>query len=195
VFFPPELCIPQPVDWPAQNLRPMRYDLSTGEGLRVWEACQANLSAYSMNAAPELVARVREATPRYGEPVLVRPRIGQGVFRIAVTDAYSHACAITGEHSLPALEAAHIKPFANEGPHDVANGLLLRSDVHRLFDKGYVTVTTDLRLAVSRRLKDDYSNGRSYYPLHGQSITPPSDSSCAPSPEFLRWHNDHVFRA
>ncbi|HEU0140134.1 MAG TPA: HNH endonuclease [Bryobacteraceae bacterium] len=195
VFFPPELCIPQPADWPSQNLRPMRYDLSTGEGRRIWEACQANLSAYSVRVAPELVARVMEATPRYGEPVLVQPRIGQGVFRIAVTDAYGRACAITGEHSLPALEAAHIKPYAAEGPHDVPNGLLLRSDLHRLFDKGYVTVTTDLQLEVSNRLKEDYSNGRSYYPLHGQRITIPSDSRCAPSPEFLRWHNDHVFRA
>jgi putative restriction endonuclease len=93
-----------------------------------------------MIAAPDLVARVREETPRYGKPLLVWPRIGQGVFRIAVTDAYGRACAVTGEHSLPALEAAHIRPYAAEGLHDVANGLLLRSDLHRLFDKGYVTV-------------------------------------------------------
>ena len=148
VLFPPELCIPQPADWPAQNLRPMRYDLSTGEGRRIWETCQANDSAYSMSVAPELVARVKEATPRYGEPVLVRPRIGQGVFRIAVTDAYGRACTITGEHSLPALEAALIKPYAAEGPHDVANGLLLRSDFHRLFDKGYISFSNDERLLI-----------------------------------------------
>jgi putative restriction endonuclease len=195
VFFPPELCIPQPTNWPAQNLRPMKYDLSGGEGRRVWEACQANLSAYEVNVATDLVARVREAIPRYGEPVLVRPRIGQGVFRIAVTDAYGRACAATGEHSLPALEAAHIKPYAAEGPHDVTNGLLLRSDLHRLFDKGYVTVTQDLRIEVSGRLKEDYSNGRSYYPLHGQRITVPVESSLAPSADFLRWHQDNVYRA
>jgi putative restriction endonuclease len=195
VFFPAELCIPQPTDWPPRNLRPMRYDLAIGEGRRVWEACQANLSAYSIRASPDLVARVREASPRYGEPVLVRPRIGQGVFRIAVTDAYGRACAATGEHSLPVLEAAHIRPYASEGPHDVSNGLLLRSDLHRLFDKGYVTVTKDLRLEVSGRLKEDYSNGKSYYPLHGEPITPPADKRCAPSAEFLSWHNDNVYRA
>jgi putative restriction endonuclease len=195
VFFPPDLCIQQPTNWPAQNLRPMKYDLSVGEGRRVWEACQANLTAYQVTVATDLVARVREAVPRYGEPVLVRPRIGQGVFRIAVTDAYGRACAATGEHSLPALEAAHIKPYAAEGPHDVTNGLLLRSDLHRLFDKGYVTVTDDLRIEVSGRLKEDYSNGRSYYPLHGQRITVPAESSLAPSADFLRWHQDNVYRA
>lgn len=99
----------------GSKIAPMRYDLSTGEGRRIWDACRANLSAYSVRVAPELVARVGEATPRYGEPVLVRPRIGQGVFRIAVTDAYGRACAITNEHSLPALEAGHIKPYAAEG--------------------------------------------------------------------------------
>jgi len=194
VFFPPELCIPQPSDWPPRNLRPMRYDLTVGEGQRVWAACQANLSAYTVNVSPDLVARVREASPRYGEPVLVRPRIGQGVFRIAVTDAYSRACAATGEHSLPVLEAAHIRPYACEGPHDVRNGLLLRSDLHRLFDKGYVTITDDLRIQVSGRLREDYSNGRSYYPLHGQAIASPADKRCTPDSEFLRWHNENVYR-
>jgi putative restriction endonuclease len=91
-----------------------------------------------------------------------------------VTDAYGRACAITSEHSLPALEAAHIRSFAQDGPHEVANGILLRADLHRLFDKGYVTVTPDHRLEVSSRLKADYSNGRSYYPLSGQAVRLPA---------------------
>ncbi|OFW21711.1 MAG: hypothetical protein A3G21_15070 [Acidobacteria bacterium RIFCSPLOWO2_12_FULL_66_21] len=101
---------------------------------------------------------------------------------------------MTGEHSLPVLEAAHIKPYAQEGPHDITNGLLLRSDLHRLFDKGYVTVTDEFRLEVSDRLRVDYSNGRSYYPLRGHRITPPADGRCAPAPAFLRWHNENVYR-
>ena len=59
---------------------------------------------------------------RYGSPLLVRPRLGQGTFRIAVTEAYGRACAITGEHSLPALEAAHIQSYRFGGPHEIANG-------------------------------------------------------------------------
>ena len=53
-----------------------------------------------------------------------------------MTAAYSSACAVTREHSLPALEAAHIRPFAEEGTHEVSKGLLLRSEIHRQFDKG-----------------------------------------------------------
>jgi putative restriction endonuclease len=183
------------MDWPSRNLRPMRYDLAKAEGRRVWNACQANLSAASVQAPADLVARVAISSARYGEPILMRPRLGQGVFRLAVTDAYGRACAATGEHSLPVLEAAHIKPYAADGPHEVSNGILLRSDLHRLFDKGYVTVTPDLRLEVSNRLKEDYSNGKSYYPLHGRSVARPLDSACAASAEFLRWHNEHVYRA
>ena len=92
---------------------------------------------------------------------------------MVVTDAYARACAVTGEHSLPALEAAHIKPFAAEGPHEINNGVLLRSDLHKLFDAGYVTVTSERRLEVSRRLRDDFQNGKSYYPLYGQVVSLP----------------------
>jgi predicted restriction endonuclease len=112
--------------------------------------------------------------PRYGDPRLIQPRLGQGVFRVVVTDAYDRACAVTEEHSLPALEAAHIRPYAEEGPHDVRNGLLIRVDLHRLFDAGYVTVTPDFRLEVSNPLKTDYRNGRSYYPYHGKELRLPS---------------------
>jgi putative restriction endonuclease len=172
----------------------MRYDLAVGEGRRVWDACQANLRAQAIDVPADLVARIDMAGQRYGAPILVRPRIGQGVFRIAVTEAYGRACAATGEHTLPVLEAAHIRPFAAEGPHDVSNGLLLRSDLHRLFDKGYVTVTPDLHIEVSGRLKGDYSNGKSYYPLHGKVVSRPLDARAAPGTAFLRWHNEHVYR-
>lgn len=69
--------------------------------------------------------------------------------------AYGGACVVTGEHSLPVLEAAHIRPYGAEGTHDVPNGLLLRADIHRLFDAGYVTVTPDHQFVVSRRLAQE----------------------------------------
>ena len=91
-----------------------------------------------------------------------------------MTEAYKRACAVTQEHSLPALEAAHIRPFAKEGPHEVRNGLLLRADLHRLFEQGYLTVTPNYTLEVSDRLRDDYQNGQSYYPLRGTRISVPA---------------------
>ncbi len=193
VFFPPELWIPQPVDWKKANLRYERYDLASGEGLRVWTACRAN--AASLAATVNDVIEPAGAGERFGSPVVIAPRLGQGVFRLAVTDAYGRACAVTNEHSLPALEAAHIKPYARGGDHAVSNGLLLRSDLHRLFDRGYVTVTPDHRLEVSRLLREDFSNGRSYYPLHGSRIAVPARAQHLPDSELLRWHNDSVFRA
>jgi putative restriction endonuclease len=89
---------------------------------------------------------------RYGTPVLVRPRLGQGAFRLLVADIYKRRCAITQERTLPALDAAHVRPYAEGGVHDVTNGLLLRRDLHSLFDRGYVTVTPELRFEVSRRI-------------------------------------------
>jgi putative restriction endonuclease len=130
---------------------------------------------------------------RYGAPVLVRPRLGQGAFRVSVTEAYNRACAVTKEHSLPALEAAHIRPFAKEGPHEVRNGLLLRADLHRLFEQGYLTVTPKYALEVSDRLRDDYHNGRSYYPLSGARICVPKAEKDRPSSDLLDWHNRIVF--
>lgn len=121
------------------------------------------------------------------------PRLGQGTFRVAVTGAYRGACAVTGEHSMPILEAAHIRPYEDEGQHTVSNGLLLRADVHRLFDRGYVTVSPDLKFVVSQRLKQEFENGAVYYERHGRQIHLPSQVADRPAVELLRWHNENVF--
>jgi putative restriction endonuclease len=110
-----------------------------------------------------------------------------------VTDAYRRRCAITGERTLPALEAAHIKPFAEGGSHDPTNGLLLRRDIHALFDGGYVTVTPDLRFNVSRRIKEEFENGRHYYQFHGQPIASPISPNWSPDPAWLAWHNEQRY--
>ncbi|HEX7118174.1 MAG TPA: HNH endonuclease [Longimicrobiales bacterium] len=195
VFFPRDAWIPQPTDWPVRTLTPTRYDLSTGEGRRVWDACLAVARELAAATSPAGGYRVAEPAARYGDPVLVRPRLGQGTFRIAVTDAYERACAVTGEHSLPALDAGHIRPFAEGGEHAVSNGVLLRADLHRLFDKGYITITPEHRLEVSRRLREEYDNGRTYYPLHGARLRVPRSERDRPDPELLRWHNEKVFAA
>jgi len=184
--------IPQPTNWPPRNLRPMRYDLETGEGARVWVSCLDRTSSY----APRHIEQpftARDTGPRYGSPILVRPRLGQGAFRVAVTDAYRRACAVTQEHSLPALEAAHIRPFAEEGPHEVTNGLLMRADLHRLFEQGYIGVTDDSRLAVSDRLRVDYNNGQTYYPLRGKPLVLPEREQERPDAALLKWHWDNRF--
>jgi len=103
--------------------------------------------------------------------------------------------AVTGEKTLPVLEAAHIKPYALRGPHSVKNGILLRSDLHKLFDLGYLTVTPALRVEVSPRLKAEWENGREYYAYHGRELAcRPADAVNLPNKEFLQWHNENTFK-
>ncbi|HEX7051137.1 MAG TPA: HNH endonuclease [Longimicrobiales bacterium] len=195
VFFPRDAWIPQPDDWRARTQTDRKYDLTTGEGRRVWEACLAVARELAATTSPGSRYVVADPRPRYGAPVVVRPRLGQRTFRIVVTDAYERACAVTGEHSLPALDAAHILPFSDGGPYATSNGILLRADLHRLFDKGYVTITPDHRIEVSGRLREEYQNGRTYYPLQGERLRLPHRERDRPDPELLRWHNENVFAA
>jgi len=175
------------LSWGAQTVRGETYDLAIGEGRRIYEACLLQAGPLAADAWPQPAAR-------YGAPQLVRPRLGQGSFRIAVTDAYGRACAVTTEHSLPTLEAAHIKSYARGGEHAVANGLLLRRDIHRLFDLGYVTVGADDQcFQVSRRLKDEWENGRVYYEMRGRRIVLPGRVEDHPRRELLDWYNREMF--
>jgi putative restriction endonuclease len=194
-FFEQEDWIPQPVDWKPRIQTPIKVDLTVGEARRIWESCLAKAATVSMSASETEVQSSVSEMNRYGDPRLVVPRLGQATFRIAVLDAYARACCVTSEHSLPVVEAAHIRSYSQLGPHDVRNGLLLRSDLHRLYDTGYVTVTPDLHLEVSSRLREDYNNGRSYYPLHGSVIQVPKCEAYRPGVQFLEWHNVNVFRS
>ena len=112
-----------------------------------------------------------------------------------VLDAYGRRCAVTGERALPALEAAHIQPYRGPASNHIQNGLALRADFHRLYDRGYVTVTPEHRFQVSHRLKEDFDNREAYYRLGGrQLIVLPPDPSERPSRQALEWHASKVFR-
>ena len=93
------------------------------------------------------------------------------------------------------VEAAHIKLYAQSGPNSIQNGLLLRSDMHILFDKGYMTLDDDLHVEVSRRIKEEYENGREYYAYHGEKLSNIHESVIErPSPAFLEWHQEQVYK-
>jgi putative restriction endonuclease len=183
--------IPDPIDFSANIVRGRYYDTDEPSGARLWADVQARLTAPLQESRS---AGEPELSERYGRPLLVRPRLGQGAFRVLVTDAYERRCALTGESTLPVLEAAHIQPFAENGPHDPANGLLLRSDFHKLFDIGLVTVTTDYRIEVSPRIREEWFNGKAYYRLHGQPLPRlPEHPDQRPGEAYLRWHNENRF--
>lgn len=193
-FLPREAWVRPPAGWPDNTVQGKSYDLAKGEGARIWQEVLAAAGAQSAGASVSGPA-AGAGGPRYGDPSLVRPRLGQGTFRLAVTAAYDRACAVTQEHSLPALDAAHIRPFAERGTHEVSNGILLRSDIHRLFDMGYAGVTREYRFVVSKALKDDFENGKSYYPLHGREIWVPGHVAERPSAAMLGWHLGQKFRS
>lgn len=165
-FFDESDWIPVPESW-SQNIVTFKtYKTGDAEGLSLWEVVNER-----MGRQPFPV--IAEERVRFGEPRLIRPRLGQGAFRVLVTDIYERRCAVTQERTLPALEAAHIRPYSEGGTHEARNGLLLRRDIHSLFDAGYVTVTPGLNFEVSGRIKEEYENGRHYYALHGQRINEP----------------------
>lgn len=187
-FWPESRWIPVPESWAPNIVSFKGYSTSEPDGLRLWEAVQNSMEI----TAPSGFA---EEQARYGEPTLVKPRLGQGAFRILVTDSYHRKCAISGEKTLPALDAAHIRPFADGGSHEASNGVLMRRDIHSLFDAGYVTITPELHFEVSPRIREEFSNGRQYYALHGQTIAVPDNPRLQPDRSALRWHNDEMFRA
>ena len=192
-FLPRSEWLPVPVNWAPNTVQGKTYDADSADGQRLWSAIHQFIARGhrvqdSGSTAPT------EGDRRFGAEYLARGRLGQGAFRVLVTDAYLRRCAVTGEKTLPVLEAAHIKPYALEGPHSVKNGILLRSDLHKLFDLGYVTVTPALRLEVSPRLKVEWENGREYYAHHGKELTcRPASVNDLPSKEFLQWHNENRF--
>lgn len=192
-FFLPEAhWIRVPPDWSPNIVQGKTYDSQTPAGRALLHAA---FRAMELAGAAEEVAAAAggPASPAYGAPILVQPRLGQGSFRILVTDAYERRCAVSGERVLPVLEAAHIRPYAAGGGHSLGNGLLLRSDLHTLLDRGYVTVTQDLTFEVSRRIREDFANGRAYYALHGTALHLPGDPGRRPATENLIWHNEHTY--
>jgi putative restriction endonuclease len=193
-FFSQADWIPVPKSWAPNIVQGKTYDTETPEGRALWEAVRVVLADHHRVEEPSLTEDGANQN-RYGAEYLTRGRLGQGAFRVLVTDAYQRRCAVTGEKTLPVLEAAHIKPYAFNGPHRVSNGILLRSDLHKLFDLGYVTVTPNLRLEVSPRLKAEWENGKEYYAHHGAPLRfHPADAANRPNSEFLMWHNEKRFQ-
>ncbi len=161
-------------------------DVRTRDGLELRQQMAARVQR---NA--EASAIIKGGTAK---PMLVIPRLGQATFRIELERQYQIRCAVTGERTRPVLDAAHIKPFSLVKEHSLSNGLLLRKDIHKLFDDGYVTVTPDRRFLVSKAIKAEFENGRDYYALDGTVIREPLSLEVRPAKEYLEWHAAERFK-
>ena len=114
-------------------------------------------------------------------------RRGQPSFRAALIDAYRGRCAITGCDVPAALEAAHLRPYRGPESNTVPNGLLLRSDVHTLFDLRLLALDpTTRQLVVSKRL-----TGTQYESMSGHRVADPAADWQRPSQDAIErhWHD------
>jgi hypothetical protein len=121
---------------------------------------------------PDSVTDERERAVR-----AIRLRRGQPTFRASLLEAYGGRCAITGCPVVDVLEAAHITPYLGSLTNHVSNGLLLRTDLHTLFDCGLLAIEPSTRtVVIAQALK-----ASSYAKLDGKALRQPKDATGAPS--------------
>jgi hypothetical protein len=111
-------------------------------------------------------------------------RQGQVWFRQALLAAYGGRCAITGADAQETLEAAHIVPYRGTRTNNVTNGLLLRADVHTLFDVGLIIIDTrTMSIRIDPKLRKTC-----YVDLEGLLLRPPRERAQGPSVAALNAH-------
>lgn len=126
----------------------------------------------------------------------VKARVNQSFFRSAILSSFNLKCCITGLSIPDFLVASHIKPWSIDkvnriNPH---NGLCLNSIHDKAFDKGFITITTDFKVKVSKYF-NDYSSDKSvnefFIKYNNQEIAKPE--RFLPKPEFLDFHYQNIF--
>ncbi|QMW68436.1 HNH endonuclease [Mumia sp. ZJ1417] len=123
------------------------------------------------------------ADTREWQTAVIAQRRGQRSFRNALLVAYGRTCAVTRTSVEPVLEAAHISPWRGDHSNDVRNGLLLRADIHTLFDLHRLTVVPDLRIRVDPTLGGEYAR------LNDNPLRAP-EPHARPAHDMLRRHNE-----
>ncbi len=116
-------------------------------------------------------------------------RRGQRKFRSQLMIAYNGRCCVTGTPAQDVLEAAHIKPYAQNGSNSVSNGLLLRSDIHVLFDLRLLSVDPkNGKIYCTKQLRKTAPYDR----LHGSKVFLPLDPRFCPDSDLLQEHFDET---
>lgn len=193
VFFPADQPSEPPPEFASNIVQGKGYDVADRSWAGYFEVLIGRL--LGAPAEVDLSQPWHRPGPVYGDPRLARYRLGQQSFKAVVLNAYGRRCAITGDRIQPVLQAAHIRPLPAGGEHRIDNGLLLRSDVHTLYDHGYLAVDPKHRLLVSPRLRAEFGNGEQFYSRAGAEIAVPAAVRDRPHREFLEWHLDEVFKA
>lgn len=174
--------VPKEVQPAQPNSRPSRSkraDGSDGAAARDLEGTLGRLENEGY-FSPSSVEDERKKTLRE-----IVSRRGQGRFRESLLEAYHGKCAVSGCDALSALEAAHLIPYLGEKTNRVQNGILLRADIHTLFDLDLIGIEpTTLKVRLAPALQDS-----TYSEFEGRGVARPSSPRAAPSQEALkkRW--------
>lgn len=151
------------------------FRAQTDVGFSASEQDQIELGAFD----PRNVVDGRERTL-----ASIVQRRGQPAFRKELLRLYKGCCSITGCNVEETLESVHIHPYMGADTNHPSNGLLLRSDLHTLFDIGLISIDPEnYQILVSPRLM-----GSSYYDLKGKFINLPQEKAGRPSVEAIAWH-------
>ncbi|MFY0646694.1 MAG: HNH endonuclease [Sulfitobacter geojensis] len=117
---------------------------------------------------------------------VVARRRGQARFRASLLEAYDARCCITGCELKGVLEAAHITPYLGNSSNHVQNGMLLRCDIHTLFDLGLLAINDSYEVLLAKQV----AACPQYKALLGQKILLPNHVASRPSRDALRIHRE-----
>lgn len=165
-------------------LRSQKFDVPDSEcagALKVRRALGEKISP-----APVFDPRNLPDGREYDRRAILR-RQGQPAFRLALLRAYDGKCAVTGCDVAAVLQAAHIIPYRGAATDRVENGLLLRADIHDLFDLGKLDFDDEWRV----RLHDDLRDSL-YEELEGRALRMPREARQRPSLPALRARREAV---
>jgi len=167
------------------DLKTLGRDLSELKSSAVFTESDLAVAADAANQDGEFDPKNIEDARKRTLAAIVQ-RQGQPRFRRELLDAYDGACAITKCTLEEVLEAAHISPFKGSSTNTVQNGLLLRADIHTLFDKGLIAIdTSDWTIIVNRKLEQT-----EYGALSGQRLNLPVELQHRPNIDALDIHKD-----
>jgi putative restriction endonuclease len=201
VFFDQSDWFDLPEDWSSNIVSGKTYNTSTTHGQLLFEKLQERTNnkvlfqrdsggIYGFGDNPQK----EFSGERFGQPKLIHPRLGQASFRIKVADAYMFECGLSETKVLPALDAAHVRPYSSGGTHSINNGILLRRGIHSVLDSGYATFDNNYQFVVSDRVRTDFNNGNEYRRLHGSQLKLPANKMLWPSQSNLEWHRNECFK-
>lgn len=180
--------------YPRTGAQRGRTDRNPGNIRLLLERMAADRIPAPLDLAPEFIPL--DIDDRVPVEVTRRLREGQGTFRLRLLKAYGGRCAVTGEHTEPVLQAAHIQRYLGPASNHVANGLVLTQEFHTLFDRGLVCVEPRgdaYQLRVSNLLQELWNNGRRYRDYDRHVLHVPPDPALRPSKEALEWHRDTLY--